>query len=100
MNNSAIQEETTETPNIRAGQLTTLIESAGAILTSKEWSTLKTEFDLGRLERLLATESRRKEINLPEIYRLQGRIEENKRLDLEGMRTKWLLELEAIKKLT
>jgi len=104
MNNSFANETDIPTPDRseRIGRLTTLIESANAVLDSKEWSTLKTEeFDgaLLRYKRLLLSEARKKTIDEPEIYRLQGRIDVMERFDLSHMRDKWLNELETIKKL-
>lgn len=97
MNNSAqpsLQE--------RIGRLTTLIESAEAVLVSKEWSTLKeSEFDeeLNRLKRVLVTEAKKRPVNEPEIYFIQGRIESMERYDLRHMADKWRIELETIKRI-
>lgn len=104
MNNSGFQSDEEKKPDLseKAGKLTLLIESANAILESKEWSTLKDkEFgeELARLERVLLTEAQKRPVNESEIYFLQGRIESMKRFDLSYMASKWIAELETIRKL-
>jgi Lhr-like helicase len=61
----------------REAWLVRVIEAARAVSDSAEWSSLKEEvFDgvLERLERDLARESMKPEVNTPELYRLQGQI--------------------------
>lgn len=104
MNNSVFSENKEEKPNVQEciGRLTTLIESAEAVLVSKEWSTLKEkEFDaeLNRLKRVLVTEAKKRPVNEPEIYFIQGRIESMERYDLRYMADKWRVELETIKRI-
>lgn len=105
MNNSVFsppkEEEKKPDRRERVGRLATLIESVEKILASSEWSTLKQEeFDneIPRLTRLLVQEAKKKEINQGEIYRLQGRLEEAKRLSLEGLLQNYRVELETITK--
>ena len=99
MNNSAgLPPETVPDLSERAGRLTTLIEAAEMLLASREWSTLKEEFDAERYERILVQEAKKPELDNAEMYRLQGRIEVMKRFDLSHMRDKWRLELDSIKK--
>lgn len=102
MNNSGISVEE-EKPDLseKLGKLTTLIESAHAVLESKGWSTLKAEFDaeLARLKRILFTEAKKRPVDEKELYFIQGRIESMERFDLVNMATKWRTELDHIKKL-
>lgn len=64
-----------------------VIEAIQDVQKTTAWSTLKEEFDseIQRLNRLLLAESKKPEINLPELYRYQGRIEEAKRISLEKL---------------
>lgn len=102
MNNSGLPTEEAK-PDLseKLGKLTTLIEAAHAILESKEWSTLKAEFEteLERLKRVLFTEAKKRPMNENEIYFLQGRIESMERWDLAHMAEKYRAELETIRKL-
>ena len=105
MNNSLAHfpEEEVRKPDFRErlGKLASLIESVEKILASTEWSTLKIEeFDqeIPRLERLMLTESKKKEIQAPELYRLQGRIESARKYSLEGLLKAYRTELESITK--
>ncbi len=59
----------------REAKLLRVIEALAAVSQSNEWSTLKSElFDdvLKSIENRLRVESEKTEVNLPEIYRLQG----------------------------
>jgi hypothetical protein len=61
----------------RESRLVRLIESLKALEKGREWSTLREFLFDGALETLenrLATASKKPELDLPEIYRLQGRI--------------------------
>lgn len=65
----------------RETKLLRLLEAIQAF--GKEWSTLKDELFDGRLElleRMLSAESKKAEIDVSELYRLQGRINEVKRI--------------------
>lgn len=105
MNNSLSLEDFEEasTPNERLREreqhLVRMIESLKALEEGREWSTLKELMFDGALETLesrLRTESKKSELNLPEIYRLQGRIQEAKKYtDLLGTAR---LELANIRK--
>lgn len=103
MNNSGLPSDEQEKPDLseKLGRLTTLIEAASALLDSKEWSTLKEEFDaeLARLKRVLFTEAKKRPVNENELYFIQGRIEAMERFDLMNMALKWRTELEHITKL-
>lgn len=105
MNNSVFQlpEEEVQKPDMRErlGKLASLIESVEKILSSTEWSTLKIEeFDqeIPRLNRLVLAESKKKEIDTSELYRLQGRLEGARKYSLEGFLKSYRTELEAITK--
>lgn len=84
----------------RDAHLIHLIEAIQAIQTTSAWSTLKEEFDgeIAKLNRLLLRESKEKELDQPEIYRLQGRIEEAKRISLEKLFEESMTERETIKR--
>lgn len=101
MNNSFVIETKEDTKSVvlgeREGELVRIIEAIRAIAGSEGWSTLKTlVFDgvLESLEHRLASESKREEINQPEIYRLQGQIAWAKKYsDLETLANAYRLEL-------
>lgn len=87
MNNSFIPGEEPEkdyTPlRERDSEMLRVLESLTAVENSNEWSTLRElAFDkrLESLEKSLILESKKDEVNLPEVYRLQGRISEARRL--------------------
>lgn len=84
----------------RDTHLIRLVEAIQAIQRTPEWSTLKEEFDgeIARLERLLLVEARKKEVSLPEVYRLQGRIEEAKRVSLEKLLVDSMTEHDNLKR--
>lgn len=105
MNNSVLQplEEEEKVPDKRerAGRLVVLIESIGKILASTEWSTLKhEEFDaeIPRLTRLLTQEAKKKTVDVAELYRYQGRLEEARKYSLDSLLQKYRFELETITK--
>lgn len=77
-----------------------LIEAIQEIQSTDAWSTLKEEFDgeIARLNRLLLTESKKKEIDLPEVYRLQGRIESTKKFSFEKLYADLMTEHDNIKR--
>ncbi len=80
MNNSSLQPEATKDKAVmlreRDAHLVRLIEAITDVQKTSAWSTLKEDLDseVARLNRLLLTESKKKELDLPEVYRLQGRI--------------------------
>lgn len=75
------------------------LEAIEGILGSQHWSSLKEDFEeeIARLERLHAAEAKRKELNIPELYRSQGRIEEARRLGLIGMLEQYRYDLKNIR---
>ncbi len=77
-----------------------LIEAITDIQSTSAWSTLKEEFDgeIARLDRLLLTESRQKEVNLPNVYRLQGRLESAKKYSLESLVADYRQERDTIRR--
>lgn len=59
----------------REAKLVRMIEALAALSSSNEWSTLKDELFDGALESIeskIRSEADRPELNLPELYRLQG----------------------------
>lgn len=84
----------------RDAHLVRLIEAITDIQSTSAWSTLKEEFDgeVARLLRLLLTESRKKEIDVPEVYRLQGRIESAKKYSLETLLADYRQERDTIRR--
>lgn len=85
----------------REGTLVRIIEALKAVQTSPEWSTLKTEVFDGVLESLegrLISESKKLELNPPDIYRLQGQIQWAKKYaDLADLLNTYRLELTGIR---
>lgn len=84
----------------RDAHLVRLIEAITATQSTSAWSTLKEEFDgeVARLNRLLLAESKKKDVDLPEVYRLQGRIEEAKKLSLEKLFDDFMTERDTIRR--
>lgn len=84
----------------RDAHLVRLLESITEVQATRAWSTLKEEFDgeIARLNRLLLAESKKSEVNLPEVYRLQGRIESAKKYSLEKLFEDYMTERETIKR--
>lgn len=85
----------------REGELVTIIEALRKVESSPEWSTLKTQvFDgvVESLERRLSSEATKKEVNAPELYRLQGQLAWAKRFaNLASLADAFRLELSNIK---
>ncbi len=83
----------------RDTHLIRLIEAITDVQSTQAWGTLKEEFDgeIARLHRLILRESKEKEVNLPEIYRLQGRIESAKKYSLENLLEDAMTEHNSIK---
>lgn len=83
----------------RKVHLTNLIEAIQEVQSSSAWRTLKEEFDgeIAKLNRLLLAESKKSVLDLPEIYRLQGRIEGAKKYSLEKLFTDSMTEHDSIK---
>ncbi len=86
----------------REGEVVRIIEALKRIETSEDWSTLKTEvFDgvLDSLEGRLVSESKKPELNNPEIYRLQGQIQWAKKYaNIAHLTESYRLELTRIRK--
>lgn len=104
MNNSSFKpEETKDKATIvreRDAHLVRLIEAITDIQLTAAWSTLKEEFDgeIAKLYRLLLAESRKKEVDLPEVYRLQGRIESAKKYSFESLLADYRQEHDTIRR--
>lgn len=102
MNNSQITPEKDDLPTIlrkRQSELVKLIESLQAVTESEAWQNLKTLVLNGAVETLekrLKAESERLELNLPEIYRLQGQLAYARRTDLNKLIDVYKLELTSI----
>lgn len=84
----------------RDSHLVRLIEAITALQSTDAWSTLKEEFDgeVAKLNRHLLTESKKSEVNLPEVYRFQGRIEAAKKYSFESLLASYRFERESIRK--
>lgn len=84
----------------RDTHLVQVVEAIQAVQATSAWSTLKTEFDgeIARLTRLLLAEAKKSELNLPEIYRLQGRIESARKLSLEKLFEDSMTEHDTLKR--
>lgn len=84
----------------RDAHLVHLIEAITDVQSNSGWSTLKEELDgeVARLNRILLAESKKKEIDLPEVYRLQGRIESSRKFSLEKLLEDYRTERESIRK--
>ena len=93
-----------ETLRERDSRLVRIIESLGAIMDSKEWSTLKENvFDdvYFSIERRMKKEMEKPEISLPEMYRLQGEMKWAKKYsNLDTLREVFHQELVKIRKIT
>lgn len=82
-------------------EITRIIEAIEGIETTKDWKTLKgLIFDgVGEtIERLLATEMKKKPINTPQVYYLQGQLHWAKKYtNLEELKQIYKVELKNIK---
>lgn len=94
-------EEQKELLRQREGELARIIEALKTIESSTEWSSLKTDvFDgvLDSLEGRLMSESKKPELNNPEMYRLQGQIQWAKKFaNLAILTDSYRLELQRIR---
>lgn len=103
MNNSFVIETDEQTDaksealGTRESELVRIIEAIRAVQSSEGWSTLKTLLFDGvqeSLEHRLASESQKREIDQPEMYRLQGQIAwARKYADLDVLANSYRLEL-------
>lgn len=84
----------------RDAHLVRLIEAITDVQSTSAWSTLKEELDgeIAKLNRLLLVEAKKKEVDLPEVYRLQGRIESAKKFALDALLTIYMTEHDTIKR--
>lgn len=84
----------------RDAHLVRLIEAITDVQATSAWSTLKEEFDgeIARLNRLLLAEAKKKDIDIAEQYRLQGRIESAKKFSLEKLFEDLMAERNTIRR--
>ena len=108
MNNSNLQLEEKEDSRLSflqktQGELTTLVETINRVESSEDWRKLKELFLDGivdKLERQLKDEASKDEVDLPQVYRLQGQITWAKRYsNLKKISEEKRLEIENLKKL-
>ena len=108
MNNSKIVSDNFEEEEIdlsplqdKQGELTQIIEAINRVEVSEDWQKLKKlllDGVVSNLERQLANESLKKEINPSEIYRLQGQLTWAKKyVDLKKLSEFFRQQLEGIK---
>lgn len=91
----------TELLRERESALIKIIEAIQLVIVSNEWSTLKTlVFDsrIESLEKQLKSESEGHTLNDSEIYRLQGRLFEARKYNLDKLQETYREELSKIKK--
>lgn len=97
------QVDKTEHLRERESVLIRIIEAINRVKESQDWSTLKSLVFDGRIESLekqMDTESFNENINAPELYRLQGKIFEARKYDLDKLLESYRLELSSIKRIT
>lgn len=85
----------------REAKLVRMIEAATYVSLSKEWSTLKEELFDGAFESIesrIKAEAEKPELNLPELYRLQGERKWAKRYSMEHLIDMYRTELAQIRK--
>ena len=86
----------------REAEFVKIIEALGQVEAADGWQKLKEllwDDVVEKLERLIVFEARAKEINTPELYRLQGQLAWAKRYsNLEELRNIFKVELKNIKK--
>jgi len=92
---------TLETLQEEAGKLAQITETLSRIEASYDWQMLKSSVLDGlvsRLERQLYNVANEKEVNLPELYRLQGQLMWAKKYaDLKKLADNYRLQVENIK---
>ncbi len=110
MNNSKIiqdevsltleQSDNTELLREREANLVKVIESIEAVSQSSDWSTLKSVFDsrTESLEKQLRSESEQHTLNDSEMYRLQGRLFEARKYNLDKLNETYREELSNIRR--
>lgn len=79
-----------------------IIEAIERIVKTDEWSLLRSLFDsrIESLEKQLTSESLKSKLDDSEIYRLQGKLFEAKKYNLDKLAESSRVELSNIKKLT
>lgn len=86
----------------REAKLVKMIEALGQVAVSDDWRVLKELiFDdlVNNLERRIVNEARANEINLPELYKLQGQLSWAKKYaNLEELNNTFKVELKNIRK--
>lgn len=86
---------------IREGELINIVKAIDGVLRSEDWKVLEEGLWSRRvetIERLILSAAKDGEINLPAIYKLQGRRDEAKRyLNLKEYGESLVKELEAVK---
>ena len=107
MNNSNLQLEEKENSRLpflqeKQGELAQLIEAINRVEANEDWRKLKELFLNGlvdKLERQLKDEASKEEVNLPKLYRLQGKVEWAKKYsNLKKISDEKRLEVENLKK--
>lgn len=104
MNNSNLERakvDTTPQVQEREAFLVRIIEALVEVEKDTSWKYIRREiFDprVAHIERLLAQEFRKPLINESEIYRLQGRIQEAERFQIDKLVETFKVELENIRK--
>ncbi len=96
-------EEKDNTPLLREKEsnLIKIIEALQNVSSTEDWSTLKTlVFDsrIDSLKKQLESESQKLVLNDSVIYRLQGKLYEAKKYDLDNLVETYRIELSNIKK--
>lgn len=108
MNNSKIaydnleeKEDRTSYLQRQKGEITQVVEAINRVESSKDWQKLKKlvlDGILGTIERQLSSEASKKEVNAPELYRLQGQlIWAKKYADLKKLSEFFRQQIESIK---
>ena len=93
--------DNTDTLMEREGQVVKIIEALEGIKQSVEWSTLKSlVFDsrIESIERQLKSEAEKPKLDDSEIYRLQGKLYEAKKYDLDKLIETYRVVLSQIRK--
>lgn len=104
MNNSFLERAKVDTaPQVqeREAFLVRVIEAIVEVEKNSDWKFVRKEiFDprVAHIERLLAQEFKKPLLNEPEVYRLQGRLQEAERFQIDKLVETFKVELENIRK--
>lgn len=107
MNNSVFTPDPQEPDNSaekrreRETELVRIVEAIGTITQTAEWDSLRElVFDKSKenLESRLLNEVKKHDLNLPEIYRLQGQLESHKKHSLDTLLVNAQAELINLRK--